>query len=245
MCPITEDDKEYCNKLPYKSILGQLLYIAITARPDIATAISECGRFAINPGIDHWKALLKIVAYLNTTQNYELVLGGCIENVTVNASSDSDWANDPVAKKSRGGHVVKMNNSPIIWQSKLQQTTALSSTEAEYTALSNTARELIWLRNILEELGFAQTNPSIIYQDNTSTMKIAATNRQLPAIKHIQVKHHFIRDKIKSNEITLVRKDSANMDADILTKNLPYPLFTKHRYSLKVMPSYIIKEDVE
>jgi hypothetical protein len=60
----TAEEVKKMEKVPYKSILGQLIHIAITARPDIAFAVSNCGRFASNPGPTHWYAILMILRYL-------------------------------------------------------------------------------------------------------------------------------------------------------------------------------------
>jgi hypothetical protein len=234
MCPSNEKESKEMENVPYKSILGQLLFIAITARPDIATAVSACGKFAHKPGKSHWNALLKILSYLQGTKDLCLVLGGTEEKVELRAFSDADWAGDIDKRKSRSGFVVLMNQSPIIWSSKLQSSVALSSTEAEYIALSLTSRDVIWCRALLEELGFAQQSPTTIYEDNDSCIKIAQSAKQLPGVKHIDVRHHFIRDRVTSQEIQLKRKRTGDMVADIFTKQLPFPTFKKHRGHLQL-----------
>jgi hypothetical protein len=74
MSPKSGEESTMAN-VPYKSILGQALYIAITVRLDIATAVSNCGRFAHNPGLEQWKALHQILKYLQETRNLGLTLG--------------------------------------------------------------------------------------------------------------------------------------------------------------------------
>jgi hypothetical protein len=76
MCPSDSVESAKMKQVPYKSILEQLLYIFITARSHIATAVSACGRYAKNPGQEHWDALLMIVRYLQGTRKMRLVLGG-------------------------------------------------------------------------------------------------------------------------------------------------------------------------
>ena len=234
MCPQTAEETARMAKLPYKSILGQVLFIAITARPDLATAVSACGKFAHKPGKEHWLALMRILSYLQGTKDLELVLGGCATSITLSAYSDADWAGDLDRRKSRSGYIILMNESPIIWSWKLQLSVALSSTEAEYIALSLASRDVIWCRALLSELGFAQKEPTAIYEDNDSCIKIAQSAKQLPGVKHIDIRHHFIRDRIHSGEIKLERMRTGEMVADILTKQLPYPAFKKHRTGLKL-----------
>ena len=234
MCPDTAEETARMEKLPYKSILGQVLFIAITARPDLATAVSACGKFAHKPGNEHWLALLRILSYLQGTKDLKLVLGGRAHTINLSSYSDADWAGDLDRRKSRSGYIILMNESPIIWSSKLQPSVALSSTEAEYIALSLTSRDVIWCRALLYELGFPQKEPTTIYEDNDSCIKIAQSAKQLPGVKHIDIRHHFIRDRIRSGEIKLERMRTGDMVADILTKQLPYPAFKKHRSGLKL-----------
>jgi hypothetical protein len=238
MCPTTDEEKKRMEQYPYKSILGQVLYIAITARPDIATAVSSCGRYSQNPGQEHWDALLQIVRYLNGTRKLRLVLGGCkkIEvsaNFKLSGSSDADWAGDLDKRSSRTGSVIFMGTACVLWRSMLQKSIALSSTEAEYIALTATARDMIWCRTLLAEMGFPMKEASIIFEDNDSTTSIASSYKQHPGIKHIEIKEHFIRDRIlEVKDIALERKASAEMVADLLTKQLPFPAFQRHRSTL-------------
>jgi len=232
MCPTDPVEIEKASQYPYKSILGQLLYISITARPDIATAVSACGRFAQNPGQQHWDALLQIVRYLQGTRKLRLKLGGATK-ISLTACADADWAGDIDERNSRTGYTISMDNSLITWSSKLQQSVAQSSTEAEYVALTDCARTLIWCRTLLAEMGFAQRQASVIEQDNNNTINIANSYKQHPGIKHIDIRHHFIRDRIINlQDIVLQKKPTQEMKADLLTKQLPFPAFARHREML-------------
>lgn len=235
-CPKDAVTIEKMSKLPYKSVTGRLLYLSLTARPDIAPAVSQIGRFAQNPGPEHWEAVLKILAYLKGTQGTALCLGGWSQNISISAYSDADWAGDIDQRRSRTGYIVFMNQSPIMWCSKLQSTVALSSMNSEYIALSSTSQEVIWSRSMLEELGFNQSDPSIIWEDNKSCIDIASSYRLHPGSKHIDIRHHFIRDRvINIKDLVIRRKASGDMTADFFTKNLPYPAFSRHRKSIGIV----------
>lgn len=234
MSPVSEDDKKEMEKIPYKSILGQLLYIAITTRPDISTAVGCVGRYAQNPGMQHWQAVLQILRYLQGTQTLQLILGGLHSDIILNAFSDADWAGDLDGRRSRTGLVVMINNWPIVWSAKLQVSVALSSTEAEYVALSATAKEVVTCRHLLAELGFLQEKATIIYEDNASCVAIAEGQKRHPGVKHIEIRYHFIKDCVKHGDVTLKRKTTEDMVADIFTKNLPTLLFNRHRKSLRL-----------
>jgi hypothetical protein len=209
--------------------LGQALYIGITTRPDIIPAVSTCVKSAGNPGIAYCKALLQVLAYLHGTQNLSLELGSVSKGVELAAYADADWAGDLDKRRSRSGYVVLCNDSPIIWSSKLQDSVALSSTEAEYVLLSLTSRDVIWCRTFLDELGFKQPNPTIIYEDNDSCIKIANSPRKHPGVKQIYIRYHFIKDRLVYKEIELQRKPTLDMVADLFTKQLPTQLFEKNK----------------
>ena len=106
------------------------------------------------------------------------------------------------------------------WSSKFQTSVALSSTEVEYIHLAFATRDVLWCRNLLGELGFPKTKPSIVYQDNSSRIKITRSYKQHP---EIDIKHYFVRDRIKQNEIALEKQSTVDMVADIFTKQCQAP----------------------
>jgi hypothetical protein len=184
--------------------------------------------------MEHWKAVLQILKYLQGTKHLLLTLGGKAKAITLGAYSDADWAGDLDGRRSRTGFVIMINDWPIAWSAKLQVSVALSSTEAEYVALSATAKEVIACRHLLTELGFEQENPTIVFEDNDSCIAIAEGQKKHPGVKHIDIRHHFIKDRIKQGDIVLERKPTKDMVADIFTKNLPGISFSQHRLSLRL-----------
>ncbi len=238
MSPTSDEDKTFMSTRNYKSFVGVLLYIAITARPDISPSVSVVARFAHNPGRTHWFAVLRILRYLQGTRSMVLELSGKsftgdIADLCSIAYADADWGKDLDTRRSRSGYAIYLLNSLIIWSSKLQSSTALSSTEAEYIALATCARITIWLRTLLAEMGFPQKTPTRIFEDNKSTINIAESMKAHPAVKHIDIRHHFIRDRVMNiKDIKIVKESTHNMIADLFTKQLPYPAFQKHRDAL-------------
>jgi hypothetical protein len=91
MCPTNDEEIARMATFPYRRLVGILLYIAITARPDIMTAVSSAGRYSHNPGQMHWDGLQQIIRYLIGTRDKTLTLGGIDANLKVNAFSDADW----------------------------------------------------------------------------------------------------------------------------------------------------------
>jgi hypothetical protein len=101
---------------------------------------------------------------------------------------------------------------------QIKTSTALSSTEAEYLALSSVTTDILWLRNFLKEMGFKQTEPSTIYQDNKSCIDIASSFKQHSGVKHIDLRDYFVGDHVLAQKtITLQEKATGDMVADLMT----------------------------
>ena len=125
-----------------------------------------------------------------------------------------------------------INSGSVSWTSKLQPTVALSTIEAEYMALSEATKEVIWIRQLLADLGYPQRSPTILYIDNQSSISLAKNPAIYSRIKHISIHYHFIREYLKNDEINIQFISTQEMIADILTKPLPAPKHRKHTLQL-------------
>ncbi len=235
MAPQDQKQHQEMLPIPFQSIIGSLQNIAITTRPDISSAVSIVSRFIQNPGMQHWKALKRILRYLKGTSNLGLTLGGKYGMALI-GYADADWAGDIDTRNSTSGYCFKLQGATITWQSKLQRTTALSSCEAEYMALSSATQESIWLRRLLKEMGNPQSDPTPLYEDNQGAIELVKNNRNHGRTKHIDVRHHFIRSHVENDEIKIYYIPTEDQIADIFTKALPVDTFLKHRDALGLVP---------
>ena len=87
-------------------------------------------------------------------------------------------------------------------------------------ALTQATKEAIWLRGLLAELNYTQEHATTLFEDNQSTIVLARNPVHHARSKHIDIQHHFIREKIESNEIEISYKSTDDMIADALTKPL-------------------------
>ena len=112
-------------------------------------------------------------------------------------------------------------------KSKKQDRVSKSSTESEYRAMSLACSEIIWLRGLLAELDFSETDPTPLHADNTSAIQITANPVYHERTKHIEVDCHSIREAFEAHVITLSHISTDLQIVDIFTKALP-----RHRHCL-------------
>lgn len=212
----------------YQSLVGSLLYAAMATRPDIAQAVAAVSKFNSNPSEAHLTAAKRILRYLKGTANFGLKYqrSGKMEFI---GYSDADWAGDKDDRHSTTGNVFMMAGSSVNWLSKKQSVVALSTAEAEYIALSTATQEAVWLRRLLEELGVHKEKPTVIMEDNQGAIAIAQNPVNHSRTKHIDIRHHYVREAIQDGIITLEYCSTKEMVADLLTKPLPKVQFQKLR----------------
>jgi hypothetical protein len=224
-CPQTDEERRAMEGVPYASLLGSLMFAMLATRPDIAFAVGSLSKFSSNPGLVHWRELKHVVRYLLGTSDYVLMFRGTqtsggLWSHLIHGYSDSDWAGELDQRRSTAGYAFLMAGAAISWSSKLQSTPALSSTEAEYVAGSRAAQEAIWLRSLLEELGFSESEPTHLLCDNQGALALARNPVNHPRTRHIQLRFHFIRKAVARKQIFLEYCPTDEMVADVLTKGL-------------------------
>jgi hypothetical protein len=214
----------------YQSVIGSLLYIMLGTRPDIAYAVTKLSQFSANPSQEHLDKALYICRYLAGTANYALVFDGP-SNRGLIAYTDSDWAADPIKRRSVTGYFFKLANGIISWQSRSQKTVALSSTEAEYMALSDCSRQAVWMKSVYSELGMP-LGPIPICGDNQGSIFISSNPVQERRSKHIDIRYHYVRECIEEGRIEMFFIDGSQNPADMFTKNLGQAKFEQFRSQL-------------
>jgi hypothetical protein len=215
------------------NLVGSLLYAAITTRIDIAYAVNLVSRFMKNPGELHWKACKRVLRYLHGTKQAGLVFkANGLTEFNIEAYSDADWAGDTTDRKSTTGFVITINGNVVSWLSKKQSTVALSTAEAEYMAISATAQEVKWITQLLHELKLPLKSPVKLLCDNRAAIAISNNDVNHGRTKHIDIRHHYIRELTKNNEVEISWIDTNNQLADILTKSLGKRQFDSLRIKL-------------
>jgi hypothetical protein len=206
----------------YLSIIGSLMWISQSLRPDISFAVSLLSRFGVNPTEEHLRVSKRVLRYLKGTAGMALTLGNfSIASVETALSGycDADYAGDINTRRSTTGYLFKYMGSSISWGSVRQATVALSTCEAEYMALAEALKEGMWLSRVLKDLGYLQ-DCFILFCDNQGAIALSENPGKHSRSKHIDVRYHFIRERVDDGQVDIRHVGTLNQAADMLTKAL-------------------------
>ncbi|GKB89747.1 putative ribonuclease H-like domain-containing protein [Tanacetum coccineum] len=214
--PLTKDEEAADVDVHlYRSMIGSLMYLT-ASRPDIMFAVCACSRFQVTPKTSHLNAVKRIFRYLKGKPKLGLWYPR-VSSFDLEAYSDSDYAGANLDRKSTTGGCQFLGRRLISWQCKKQTIVATSTTEAEYVAAANCCGQVLWIQNQMLDYGFNFMNTKI-YIDNESTICIVKNPVFHSKTKHIEIRHHFIRDAYEKKLIQVLKIHTDDNVADLLTK---------------------------
>jgi len=199
-----EEGSLLANPQPYRALVGSLLYLTIT-RPDISFSVGLVSRFMQSPKKPHLEAAKKILKYVTSS-----LVG----------FTDADFGGDLDDRRSTLGYVFLSGGTSISWCSKKQNSVSLSTTEVEYKTAALAAQECIWLQRLANDLHLPIIKPTTLFGDNQSALKLTNNPVFHARTKHIEIEHHFIREKVLDNTIDALEVRSEENIADIFAKSL-------------------------
>jgi hypothetical protein len=233
--------------LPYRALVGSVLFAAISTRPDINKAVLDLTRFLNNPGRQHWKAALHVLLYLRGTASLGIRFTASgrrdVARLCFLAQVDASFAPDWKEQDGRSvtGYFLRMAFGPLYWETSRQPTPAQSTGESEYAALAVCCATIIWVVHFLAAIGFPQ-GAVPVYEDNTTAISMATRPLLSRKTKHITVKVEWLRALVDLGAVLLIECPTASQLADCLTKNQGKTLFLAQRpfalgYALWLPPS--------
>ncbi|GKA27582.1 putative ribonuclease H-like domain-containing protein [Tanacetum coccineum] len=206
----------------YRSMIGSLMYL-IASRLDIMFVVCACARFQVTPKVSHLHAVKRIFRYLKGQPKLGLWYPKD-SPFDLEAYSDSDYAGASLDRKSTTGGCQFLRSRLISWQCKKQTIVANSTTEAEYVAAANCCGQVLWIQNQMLDYGYNFMNTKI-FIDNESTICIVKNPVFHSKTKHIEIRHHFIRDSYEKRLIQVIKIHTDHNVADLLTKALDVSRF--------------------
>jgi len=206
----------------YRGLIGSLLYL-IANGSDIMFVVCLCARYQANPKESHFKAAKRILKYLKGTSTVELWYPSH-SPIHLIGYSDSDFAGCKLDRKSTSGTFHLLGSSLISWHNKKQAYVTLSTAEAEYIAVGSCCAQILWLKQQLADFGLKISKVSFMC-DNTSAINLTKNQIQHSRTKHIEIRHHFIRDHVNNGNCEVKFVETILQLADIFTKPLPKERF--------------------
>jgi hypothetical protein len=184
----------------YRSIIGSLLYLC-ASRPDIMLSVCMCARFQAAPKECHMRGVKRIMRYLVLTPTLGIWYhkGSHFDLI---GYFDADYARCKVNRKSTTRTCQLLGRSLVSWSSKKQNFVALSTTEVEYVTTSSCCAQLLWMRQSLKDYGYTMNQVSLLC-DNESAIKIAYNPCEHSKTKHIDIRHHFLRDHAIKGDVII------------------------------------------
>ncbi|GJY92015.1 retrovirus-related pol polyprotein from transposon TNT 1-94 [Tanacetum coccineum] len=206
----------------YRSMIGSLMYLT-ASRPDLVFAVCMCARYQSKPTKKHLEAVKRVFRYLQGSINMGLWYPKDTA-MALTAYADADHAGCQDTRRSTSGSAQFLGDKLVSWSSKKQTSMSISSTEAEYIAMSGCCAQILWMRSQLSDYGFAY-NHIPLYCDNKSAIALCCNNVQHSRSKHIDIRHHFIREQVEKGVVELYFVRTEYQLADIFTKALPRERF--------------------
>ncbi|KAL0283008.1 UNVERIFIED_CONTAM: Retrovirus-related Pol polyprotein from transposon TNT 1-94 [Sesamum angustifolium] len=230
--PKTDEEFKRMLDISYASAVGIIQYVAQCTRPNIAYALSVTSRYQACAGEAHWTAVKTILKYLRRTKDVFLDYSG--RELILEDFSDASFPSDDDDAKSQWGFVFKLNSSVVAWKSSKQDTTADSTTEAEYIVALEAAKEAVWMKNYIQELGVVPRipEPVVIFCDNNGAIAQAKEPRSHHRSKHILRRYHLLREMVGRGDVRMDRHSSTENTADPLTKPVSQIAHAQHLWKM-------------
>jgi hypothetical protein len=209
----------------YMKLVGSLLYAALVTRPDIAFAVQSLGKHLQASNEEHWIAAKRVLRYLKGTREIGLKYTGNSEGAfNLMGYADADYAGHKDNIRSMSGYIFTLSHgddiNTIDWRAKQQDVVALSSAQSELISACSATQSAVYICQLLVDLGSKQDGPTMIMEDNQACIAMSNNPILQKRTKHIDVRYHFIREKVESKEVELVYIRAQHQLADILTKHV-------------------------
>lgn len=193
-----EKSKSHEIETKCRQLTGSLMYATIGTKPDLCSTVMFLSRFQSGTNQQLYKALKQVLRYVKETIDLCLIYKKTNRKDIMVGYVDADWGGDVIDRKLTTGYCYLLFGNVISWCCEKQQSISLSSTEAEYVALDVATSEACWLKSIVSEFSQIDSENYVItlFEDNQSSIKVAYNPEHHKRMKHLDIKYHFIREKV-------------------------------------------------
>ena len=218
----------------YQSLVGSLLYISRHSRPDICLSVAILTQFMNTAQPKHWSAAKRVLRYLYHTRQAKRTLT-TMKKDQLMAYCDASWAADKDDRRSRSGGVIFFNGILLHAWSRKQKTVALSTAEAEYYSMSTAIQNLLFFKILLNFLGLLKDKPMVLNVDCRGAIDLGQSTKNHDRTKHIDLRHHFIRELVMSHKLVIQYVPTEEQVADALTKAVTAPKLKRLQNALNIV----------
>ena len=193
---LIKNSGEPVQQVEYARVIGSLMYLTNSTRPDLAHSINVLSHYTSNPGHKHWKAITRVLNYLRYTKDHGLQYGK--EPAVLEGYNDANWIANSKNSKSTSGYIFTLGCAVVSWKSSKQTMAAKSTMEFEFIELDKTAAEAEWLRNFLIDIPvWGKPVPAIrVHCDSQSAISMAQSTQYNGKSHLIRRRHKTIRQLI-------------------------------------------------
>ena len=218
----------------YRNLIGALLYISSSARPDMRYSVNYSSRYQNSYDKTHWKYALKVLKYLFLTKDLNLHYNRNENCDILDCYVDADHARDNVDRKSTSGYAIRFFGNVIDCKPRKQKCVTKASTYAEYLALSEAVSEIKFVIELIKFFNIELYDPVKIYEDNSGAISIATYGNFTKNTKHIEIHYHFVHEDVKEKLIEICKIDTNENIADVFAKALCKDKFEKFRNLMNI-----------
>ena len=179
-------------------LVGSLMWLSISTRPDILNEVRAVARYCTAPGAIHWKAALGILEYINRTSEYGITFQrGTLSSISLEVLADADYVSKATGRRSVLGGAIMCGGSSVYWFSRTQKCVTLSTSEAEYVTLGYAVKELLFLRQVWRLMLPIKVMPCFpVFEDKQGAVQLAQNPITNSNSKRIDVRPHFLRELV-------------------------------------------------
>jgi len=220
----------------YRTVTGRLMWYAAT-RPDLLYAVKELARHVSAPCEHHYEAMKRLLRFLRATVEDVWILQFSPSHrqdvrVTVQGTADASWGSTPGYKSTSGG-IVDIDGFVVSVWARTQHTISLSSAEAELISLSLAAQESLFIRTILDEIGFS---PRVVLRTDSTAALSVPERRGVGRMRHLALRLLWLQDLLRRREVEYQHVTTALNAADLMTKSVKAGRLEVLRRLLGVQP---------
>jgi hypothetical protein len=230
-----DEDGDAVDQREYRSMIGSLLYLTVT-RPDIQFIVGLCTRFQSSPRSSHRTAVQRVFRYLKHTPEFGIWYSAS-SSLDLVGFSNADFAGCGIDRKSTSGTCHFLGSSLVCWSSRKQSSIAQSTTEVEYVAAASCCSQILWIVHTMRDFGVSFERVPLMC-DNTSAISVAKNSVFHKKMRHVERRHHFLRDHVEKGDIEMRYIDTKRQLANILTKPLDSSRFVDLRGEIGVCHPY-------